>query len=50
MLEVPQLVAVAVVPLNFTVLVPWVVPKFEPVMVTEAPTAPVGIDKLLSPA
>jgi hypothetical protein len=35
-----QLVAVAVVPLNVTVLVPWVVPKFDPVMVTEAPTAP----------
>ena len=35
-----QLVAVAVVPLNFTVLVPCVVPNPEPVIVTEAPTAP----------
>lgn len=31
---------VAVVPLNFTVLVPCVAPKFVPVMVTDAPTAP----------
>jgi hypothetical protein len=35
-----QLVVVAVVPLNFTVLVPFVAPKFVPVMVTDAPTAP----------
>lgn len=35
-----QLVGVAVVPLNFTVLVPWVAPKFVPVIVTDAPTAP----------
>lgn len=40
MLVVPQLVAVAVVPLNFTVLLPWVDPKLVPVIVTEAPTAP----------
>jgi len=33
-------IEVAAVPLNFTVLVPWVVPKFVPVIVTEAPTAP----------
>jgi hypothetical protein len=38
MLVVLQLVGVAVVPLNLTVLVPCVVPKFVPVMVTEAPT------------
>jgi hypothetical protein len=44
---VPQLVGVAVVPLNFTVLVPCVVPKFSPVMVTDAPTAPVVGDTLL---
>src|SRR5439155_107790 len=31
---------VAVVPLNFTVLVPCVAPKFVPVIVTDAPTAP----------
>src|SRR5258708_3569012 len=35
-----QLVGEAVVPLNVTVLVPWVVPKFAPVMVTDTPTAP----------
>jgi len=46
MLDAPQLVAVAVVPLNFTVLEPWLVPKLEPVIVTGAPTAPVVIDKL----
>jgi len=35
-----QLVGVPAVPLNFTVLVPCVAPKFVPVTVTEAPTAP----------
>jgi hypothetical protein len=35
-----QIVGVATVPLNLTVPVPWVEPKFVPVMVTEAPTAP----------
>src|SRR5438445_677768 len=35
-----QLVGVAVVPLNFTVLVPCVAPKLVPVIVIEAPTAP----------
>ena len=45
MLVALQLVAVAVVPLNLTVLVPWVEPKFVPVIVTEAPTAPEGGDK-----
>jgi len=40
MLVALQLEAVAARPLNVTVLVPWVAPKFEPVMVTEAPTAP----------
>ena len=39
---------VAVMPLNFTVLVPWVDPKFEPEIVTEAPTAPeVGDNPLI---
>jgi hypothetical protein len=42
-----QLVAVAVVPLNFTVPLPCVDPKFVPVTVTAAPTAPVVIDKLV---
>ena len=40
-------IVVAVVPLNFTVLVPWVDPKFVPVIVTEAPTAPDVGDKLV---
>ena len=35
-----QLVGVAAVPLNVTVLVPCVAPKFVPVIVTEVPTAP----------
>lgn len=35
-----QPVGVAAVPLNVTVLVPCVAPKFAPVMVTEEPTAP----------
>lgn len=40
MLVALQLGAVAVVPLNFTVLLPCVEPKLAPVIVTEAPTAP----------
>ena len=36
----PQLVGVAVVPLNLTVLVPWVAPKLVPAIVTDVPTAP----------
>ena len=35
-----QLDGVAEIPLNFTVLVPWVVPKFVPAMVTGVPTGP----------
>jgi hypothetical protein len=35
-----QLVGVAAVPLNVTVLLPWVETKFVPVMVTEVPTGP----------
>jgi len=35
-----QLVGVAAVPLNVTVLLPCVVPKLVPVMVTEVPTSP----------
>lgn len=42
-----QLVAVAAVPLNFTVLVPCVEPKFNPVIVTETPTAPEVRERLL---
>ena len=40
MLAALQLVTAAVVPLNFTVLVPWVAPKFAPVIVTAVPTTP----------
>ena len=40
-----QLVVAAIVPLNLTVLVPLVEPKFVPVIVTEAPTAPEDGDK-----
>jgi hypothetical protein len=47
MLVFDQLVGVAVVPLNFTVLVPCVVPKFVPVIVTDAATAPVAGDKVV---
>ena len=36
-----QLVGVAAVPLNVTVLVPTLAPKFVPVMVTAVPTGPV---------
>jgi hypothetical protein len=41
MLEAPQVETVAVVPLNLTVLVPCVLPKLEPAIVTDVPTAPV---------
>ena len=40
-------IVVAVVPLNFTVLVPCVEPKFVPVIVTAAPTAPDVGDRLV---
>ena len=42
-----QLLTVAVVPLNLTVLVPWVDPKFVPLTVTVAPTAPEVGDRLV---
>jgi len=35
-----QLVGIAAVPLNLTVLLPCVAPKFVPVIVTEAPASP----------
>jgi hypothetical protein len=40
MLVVLQIAAVAVVPLNFTVLDPCVAPKFAPLIVTDVPTTP----------
>jgi hypothetical protein len=42
-----QLVGVAAVPLKVTVLLPWVAPKFAPVMVTEVPTGPEVGDRLV---
>jgi hypothetical protein len=47
MLVALQVVAVAVVPLNVTVLVPWGEPKPVPVMVTDVPTGPDVTDKLV---
>jgi hypothetical protein len=44
-----QLVGVVAVPLNVTVLEPWLDPKFVPVTVTAAPTAPVVGDRLVIP-
>ncbi len=40
----PQLLKVAVTPLNFTVLVPWVDPKLVPVMITTVPIGPLSGD------
>src|SRR5213082_3065612 len=40
MLVAAQLVGVAAVPLNVTVLVPCVIPKLAPVIVTDMPTNP----------
>jgi len=40
MLVAPHPVGVAVVPLNLTVLVPCVAPKFAPMIATEVPTRP----------
>src|SRR5436853_342063 len=47
MLVAPQAVTEAVVPLNFTVLDPCVDPKFDPVIVTDALTAPEVGDRLV---
>src|ERR1700693_2955236 len=47
MLVAVQLVGVEAVPLNFTVLVPCVVPKFIPAIDTEAPTGRETGDKLV---
>ncbi len=50
MLVLLQLViVVATVPLNVTVFVPWVAPKFVPVMVTACPTEPdVGVSDVIA--
>src|SRR6266446_766639 len=47
MLVALQLLGVAAVPLNVTVLVPWVAPKFEPLTVTDVPTGPDVVERLL---
>src|SRR5947209_19525211 len=47
MLVALQLVAVAVVPLNLTVLLPWVAPNPLPLIVMEAPTAPEFGDRVV---
>ncbi len=46
-LALQLVIDVAAVPLNFTVLVPCVEPKFDPAIVTKAPTAPVVGDRLV---
>jgi hypothetical protein len=44
MVVADQLVGVAAVPLNLTVLLPWVAPRFVPVIVITVPTGPlVGV-------
>jgi hypothetical protein len=48
MLVALQLVTVALVPLNLTVPEPWVEPKFEPAIVTDAPIAADVGDKLVT--
>ena len=48
MLVADQLVGVAAVPLNVTVLVPCVAPKLVPVIVTAVPTGPLVGDRLVS--
>lgn len=47
-LDVDQLDACAVVPLNLIVLVPWVALKFAPVTTTAAPAAPDVVERLVS--
>ena len=48
MLVADQLVGVAAVPLNVTVLVPCVAPKLVPAIVTAVPTGPLVGDRLVS--
>lgn len=48
MLLAPQEVGVPTVPLNVTVLLPWLAPKFAPAIVTDVPTTPdVGVRVLI---
>jgi hypothetical protein len=48
MLVALQLVGVAAVSLKLTIPLPWVAPKFVPVIVTGVPTTPVVTDRLLT--
>jgi hypothetical protein len=48
MLVALQLETLAVVPLNCTVLLPWLDPKFKPLIVTGAPTLPVVGERLVT--
>jgi translation elongation factor EF-G len=48
MLVADQLVGVAAVPLNVTVLVPRVAPKLVPAIVTAVPTGPLAGDRLVN--
>ena len=45
-----QVVTVAVVPLNFTVLAPWLDPKFVPVIVTAAQLLLLSLKRLVTSA
>jgi hypothetical protein len=48
MLVALHVVGVPAAPLNVTVLVPWLAPKFAPAIVTEVPTTPdVGLRLLI---
>ena len=47
MLVADQLVGVALIPLNLTVLVPCVAPKLVPVIVTDVPTGPIAGERLV---
>src|SRR5258708_7422845 len=46
MLDADQLEALAVIPLNLTAPVPCVAPKFDPLIITGSPIAPVVIERL----
>ena len=48
MLLADQVVGVAAVPLNVTVLAPWVAPKLLPLIVTAVATGPLDGDRLVS--
>ena len=47
MLVALHVVTVALVPLNTTVLVPWLAPNVVPVIVTEVPTGPDVVERLV---